>query len=74
MPNSYQVTIAGRWSWFGVVPACPACGTDCGLTFSTDPDMRHVTGSCPASHVWDEQRIPGTAVRRLTIETGGGRQ
>ena len=74
MANSFQVTIAGRWNNLGAALDCPTCGTDTGLTFSTDPELRRVTASCPNRHVWNETRIPGWAVRDQYIQATWGRR
>ena len=74
MANSFQVTITGRLNNLGTPIDCPSCGTDRGLTFSTDPNLREVTASCPNQHIWDETRIPGWAVRDQYIQATQGRR
>lgn len=62
--TTMQITIG----LFRQVIDCPVCGATFGLCLSTSGDGQPVTGSCPADHVWDEQRVDGSAVKEKAIE------
>ncbi|MBO2461738.1 hypothetical protein [Actinomadura violacea] len=53
---------------FVEVITCPECAADRGLCLTTSGGGQPVTGSCPAGHVWDEQRVTGFEVERTAIE------